>query len=412
MVEKNEKSMEKKEDKYDNIKLIVLICTFIITAVVSWKIVEKNDDENKFILHTLSSEELAGETYTERTAIDDSDMWETEVPDNTETLMVMAGLSEPLTEAVVEFPLDINLANVDELILIDGVGTVTAENIVNYRNKYGYFSNYNQLMDIEGIGEKKLNNLMKYIFISDEWLEETTFKSAEQSKISEVTTVPLTEIKLTEAETVTIAKTEMTTKATEDIVIVNEEFVDDNYDDEFDFDESTDEYDFQTFTTTHYVNFPLNLNTATVEDLMCIDGIGESTAQKIVNYAYQYGFYSVDDLLNVNGIGDAKLAAIRPYVYVDSYMLPVETTVTTIPTIETEFSETEFITETTVIRVNVNTCGKYELMQIPGINEELADKIISFRDTIGGFLKIEEIALVEGMTNEKMSEIWDYVYIQ
>ena len=41
----------------------------------------------------------------------------------------------------------------------------------------------------------------------------------------------------------------------------------------------------------------------------------------------------------------------------------------------------------------------------------MADRIIAFREEIDGFQKIEELTLVEGMTNEKMSAIWNYVYI-
>ncbi len=400
MSENNEKSNEEKEDKLEKIKVVAIICVFVITAMVSWKVIKIADNNSKLILHTLSSEELAGESYTERTAVDDYDMWETEVPDNTEALMALAGLSEPLLENVIEFPLDINLANSEELMQINGVGTVTAENIINYRNKYGYFSDYSQLLNIDGIGEKKLENLMKYIYISDEWLEDTTTEIVEGSVVSEVTTVPVSKTETTEAVTVTILATETTA----DIIIVNEEFVNDNPEDEYDFSEPIDDY--PMFTTTHSVDFPLELNTATVKDLMCIDGIGESIALKIVEYAYRYGFYSVEDLLNVDGIGNSKLEAIRPYVYVDLYMLPTEVT------IATDYFESELITESSVSIINVNTCGKNELMQLPGIDEEMAEKIISFRDTIGGFIKIEEIALVDGMTNEKMLLIWDYIYIQ
>jgi competence protein ComEA len=62
---------------------------------------------------------------------------------------------------------------------------------------------------------------------------------------------------------------------------------------------------------------PVNLNTATAEQLDTLPGIGPVTAQAILDWRTQNGsFTSVDELLEVSGIGDATLADIAPYVYV------------------------------------------------------------------------------------------------
>lgn len=62
---------------------------------------------------------------------------------------------------------------------------------------------------------------------------------------------------------------------------------------------------------------PVNLNTATAEELDTLPGIGPVTAQAILQWRTDNGpFTSVDDLLDVSGIGDATLSDIRPYVYV------------------------------------------------------------------------------------------------
>ncbi len=59
----------------------------------------------------------------------------------------------------------------------------------------------------------------------------------------------------------------------------------------------------------------VNINTATAEELMTLDGIGEVTAQKIIEYREaNNGFINVDELLKVDGIGEAKLEKIRSYV--------------------------------------------------------------------------------------------------
>jgi competence protein ComEA len=62
---------------------------------------------------------------------------------------------------------------------------------------------------------------------------------------------------------------------------------------------------------------PIDLNSATAEQLDTLDGVGPATAQKILEYRTQHGrFHSVEELLQVSGIGPKKLAAMRASVRV------------------------------------------------------------------------------------------------
>jgi competence protein ComEA len=61
----------------------------------------------------------------------------------------------------------------------------------------------------------------------------------------------------------------------------------------------------------------INLNTATVEQLDSLPGIGPVLAQRILDWRTQHGpFVSVDQLRQVTGIGEAKFADIRALVTV------------------------------------------------------------------------------------------------
>ncbi len=66
------------------------------------------------------------------------------------------------------------------------------------------------------------------------------------------------------------------------------------------------------------VSTKININTAGVNRLVLLPGIGKKTAQKIVKYRKSNGkFKTLNDLQNVSGIGKKKLEKIKKLLIVE-----------------------------------------------------------------------------------------------
>lgn len=62
---------------------------------------------------------------------------------------------------------------------------------------------------------------------------------------------------------------------------------------------------------------PVNLNTATVTELMQLPRVGQKTAERIVAFRKQHGgFQRSEELMNVKGIGEKSYAKLKPYLAV------------------------------------------------------------------------------------------------
>jgi len=62
----------------------------------------------------------------------------------------------------------------------------------------------------------------------------------------------------------------------------------------------------------------INLNSATIQDLIKLPGIGEKTASAILEYRKQIGrFKFLEQLLDIKGIGSSKLNKIKEYIFIE-----------------------------------------------------------------------------------------------
>ena len=192
--------------------------------------------------------------------------------------------------------------------------------------------------------------------------------------------------------------------------------------------------------TTTAPQFPMDINFATYEALLCVPNIGEKTAQNILDFIHEKGVISdMDMLLEINGIGEAKLNDLKRYFYVsDIFTVKTTTTTTTITESKTTSKSTTTPKQTTAVskttmpketkppktttvttttptpvrtKVNINTASADELMACLLIDRTQANEIVSLRDEIGGYSNILEILYCESISDSLYSEIDEYLEI-
>lgn len=69
------------------------------------------------------------------------------------------------TEMPVNFPVDLNTAGERELTALPGIGEVLAQRILAYREKNGPFQTAEELMNVPGIGEKRMEAIWDLVTI-------------------------------------------------------------------------------------------------------------------------------------------------------------------------------------------------------------------------------------------------------
>ena len=72
---------------------------------------------------------------------------------------------ETIPEPTVSFPVDISRAGKEEFMALPGIGEVLATRILSYREETGGFSRIEDLLNVEGIGKKRFEDILDLITI-------------------------------------------------------------------------------------------------------------------------------------------------------------------------------------------------------------------------------------------------------
>lgn len=87
---------------------------------------------------------------------------ESSVADSEPEMPTASGFAATAHPILPDGKIDVNQADAIDLTLIPGIGDVLAQRIVAYREQYGPFQSIEELSNVDGIGQKKLNEIIKY----------------------------------------------------------------------------------------------------------------------------------------------------------------------------------------------------------------------------------------------------------
>lgn len=172
-----------------------------------------------------------------------------------EQKLIQNNIIQKKQDVVLDKKININEADVAQLMKIPGIGSKLANEIIQYKNKNGNFTYMEQLLDIPGLGEKKLNRIKNFIDLPEKNSKDISSSNYKNSGKITISEAPV----------------------------------------------------------------KIDLNTATAEQLCEIPYIGPKTAQSIIEYRNKNGlFHNLEEIKNIPRIGEKTYNKLKAYLYIKS----------------------------------------------------------------------------------------------
>lgn len=194
-----------------------------------------------------------------------------EIQTTASTICTVTTHCEPITNIITEIvtepekPLyiNINTADCEEFMRLEGIGEARAEAIIEYRELHGGYKNIEEIMLVDGIGQGIFDEIRPYIYV--------------ENPVYEITTEPCTAEQSTEAEKIVTTTENLTENITEITTLASGE--------------------------------KLDINTATFEELMQIPCMTKEYAELIIaEREVLGGFSNVYELLYIDEIPQKMVA--------------------------------------------------------------------------------------------------------
>jgi DNA uptake protein ComE-like DNA-binding protein len=160
-----------------------------------------------------------------------------------------------------------------------------------------------------------------------------------------------------------------------------------------------------------------NPNTASLETLVS-NGMSKYAANNLINFRNKGKVYKrKEDLLKIYGVSESDYLGLEPFID-----LPSKEEDKDYSNFERIYESKEVVHQKEVSRkefkskviesFDINAASLEELIQIRGIGEVFANRILKYRDGLGGFYSLKQVKSTYGLADSTFQELKKSIYIQ
>ncbi len=133
-------------------------------------------------------------------------------------------------------------------------------------------------------------------------------------------------------------------------------------------------------------------------------GLRDKTVKTIQNYLAKGGhFYKPEDLSKIYGLFEDEYARLEPYIRIEGKKINSS------PAIANEIPSSRAGKTERYKVIDINTADTSAFISLPGIGSKLAARIVNFRDKLGGFYVISQVAETYGLPDSTFQKIKQYL---
>lgn len=150
----------------ERISISILLALLAVLFMLNFFLTKTfNYNQEKYDALTAEFEKRSVQLHQEQKELEqkynpDLTVSETETPDHPDNdEMEKPGQNDPVAVEII----NINTATSQQLQSLDGIGEAYAQRIIEYREANGVFDSIDELVNVKGIGEKRLENIRPFI---------------------------------------------------------------------------------------------------------------------------------------------------------------------------------------------------------------------------------------------------------